>query len=276
MPVGIPQNLHLGTSSWSSKDWVGVVYPPGTASRDFITVYAEQFACVEIDATFYRCPSRSTVRGWAERTPDHFRFAAKVPQTVTHEAELVDCQEPFGEFVDVMAELGPKRGPLLLQFPYYATAKRPPLDDFVGRLNAFLSASPPVGQLAVEVRNKTWLRPPLLDCLRRHNAALVLLDHPWMPDPAAYGPVEDVATADFGYVRWLGDRKGIERRTRSWNATVVDRTTELDAWVPVIRALLATKTVAEVWGFFNNHYGGHAPDSIRLFADRWLAARGPR
>ncbi len=266
----VPTRLHLGTSSWSSKDWLGVFYPRGTAPRDFITAYAKQFACVEIDATFYRIPARSTVRGWAERTPAHFRFAAKVPQAVTHEAQLVDCQDEFQAFVDVMGELGPKRGPLLLQFPYYAKATRPPLDEFVGRLDGFLAQKPPGVALAVEVRNKTWLKPALLDCLRRYGTALTLIAHPWMPTPRGYGAPADVATADFAYIRWLGDRKGIEARTRSWERTIIDRTADLEEWIPLVRGLLATKTVAEVWGFFNNHFAGHAPDSIRLFIERWL------
>ena len=272
MPLSLPESLRLGTSSWSSKDWVGVFYPPGTAATDFICAYAEHFSCVEIDATFYRIPRRTTVQAWADKTPDTFRFAAKVPQAVTHEAELVDCADMFAEFVDVMAELGAKRGPLLLQFPYYAKARRPPLDDFVGRLDAFLEAKPSGVDLAVEVRNKTWLRPALFDCLRRHGAALTLIAHPWLPTPARYGDPADLATADFAYVRWLGDRKAIESRTTTWNETIVDRAEDLDAWIPLLRALLDGKSVREIWGFFNNHYAGHAPDSIRLFVDRWLRA----
>lgn len=268
--TSLPPALHLGTSSWSSKDWAGVFYPPGIASRDFITAYAQHFSCVEIDATFYRIPARSTVRGWHDRTPEGFRFAAKVPQAVTHDAELMDCDETFAAFVDVMGELGPKLGPLLLQFPYYAKARRPPLDEFVDRLDAFLARRPAGLAMAVEVRNRTWLKPPLLECLRRHRAALTLIAHPWMPSPRQYGDPATLATAGFGYVRWLGDRKGIEATTRTWDRTVVDRGADLDQWLPLVRGLLGIKTVAEVWGFFNNHYAGHAPDSIRLFTDRWL------
>ena len=44
------QNLRLGTSSWSSQDWVGVFYPPGTASADFISEYAKHFDTVEVDS----------------------------------------------------------------------------------------------------------------------------------------------------------------------------------------------------------------------------------
>src|SRR5438477_677472 len=84
-------NLFLGTSSWSSEDWVGVFYPPGTAPAQFISEYARHFSTVEVDSTYYRAPSTAMVRNWRERTPAGFVFAAKFPQTITHEKALVDC-----------------------------------------------------------------------------------------------------------------------------------------------------------------------------------------
>jgi uncharacterized protein YecE (DUF72 family) len=82
--LAIP-NLRLGTSSWSSEDWVGTFYPPGTPPADFLPEYAKHFDTVEVDSTFYRSPSRSMVKNWRERTPPGFVFAAKVPQVITHE-----------------------------------------------------------------------------------------------------------------------------------------------------------------------------------------------
>lgn len=74
--------------------------------RDFLTYYATRFNTVEIDSTFYRCPSRSIVEGWANKTPEGFLIAAKVPQTITHEKMLVDCENDCATFFDTMALLG--------------------------------------------------------------------------------------------------------------------------------------------------------------------------
>jgi uncharacterized protein YecE (DUF72 family) len=49
-------------------------------SRDFLSYYATQFATVEVDSTFYGCPSASTVNNWAARTPEDFIFSVKIPQ----------------------------------------------------------------------------------------------------------------------------------------------------------------------------------------------------
>ena len=96
------QNLRLGTSSWSSQDWVGVFYPAGATSADFISEYAKHFDTVEVDSTFYRTPSAAAVRNWRTRTPAGFLVAAKFPQVITHEKVLVDCANELSEFLKAM------------------------------------------------------------------------------------------------------------------------------------------------------------------------------
>jgi uncharacterized protein YecE (DUF72 family) len=87
-----------------------------------------------VDSTFYRTPSATTVRGWADKTPDGFEFAAKVPQVITHEKVLVDCDAEFKQFVDVMDILDGKLGPLLLQFGYFNKKAFLGVNDFLARL----------------------------------------------------------------------------------------------------------------------------------------------
>ena len=84
----------------------------------------------------------------------------------------------------------------------------------------------------------------------------------------------DVVTADFSYVRWLGDRKGIEARTDSWDRLIVDRTAEMERWVPTLASLLERNI--ELFGYFNNHYAGHAPGSIELLRRVWRERMGER
>jgi uncharacterized protein YecE (DUF72 family) len=97
--------------------------------------------------------------------------------------------------------------------------------------------------------------------------ALALTDHPWMPPIQELLRQHDVVTADFAYIRWLGDRKGIEAITQKWDHLVIDRTQETTTWVNVVRQLLARDL--SVYGFYNNHYAGHSPGSIALFAEIW-------
>jgi uncharacterized protein YecE (DUF72 family) len=94
--------LLLGTSAFTAAGWEGSFYPASVKSRDFLSYYATQFKTVEIDSTYYRTPSVSTVTNWYERKPPDFILAAKVPHVVTHEKVLKDCGAEFDEFVDRM------------------------------------------------------------------------------------------------------------------------------------------------------------------------------
>jgi uncharacterized protein YecE (DUF72 family) len=261
------QNLRLGTSSWSSQDWVGVFYPPGTTSADFISEYAKHFDTVEVDSTFYRIPPAAMVRNWRARTSPGFLIAAKFPQVITHEKVLVDCAPELSEFLKTMDLLGDKLGPLLLQFPYFNKQAFPLAQDFLARLSKFLDQLPRGPAYSVELRNKYWINDRLLDLLRSRNISLALIDHPWMAPVDQLFAKQDVVTADFAYLRWLGDRKGIEDKTKHWDKVIIDRTHEMETWIPIIRRLL--KRGIRILGYFNNHYAGFAPGSIRLFYEVW-------
>lgn len=260
--------VHLGTSSWTGDGWVGSFYPANSKPQDFLSLYAQTFDTVEIDSTFYRIPSAKTVQQWNERTPKRFTFAAKIPQSITHEKMLVDVNEGLNAFLKVMDLLGEKLGPLLFQFPYFNRQKFRGLGFFLERLEPFLKRLPKDYKWVVEVRNRNWLSEKLYTILRRHGVALALVDHAWMPRPAGLFETGNPITADFTFVRWIGDRKGIEERTKTWNKTIIDRTEELREWVKVLSKV--SRQVDIMFAYANNHYGGYAPDTIELFKRLWL------
>ena len=77
-----------------------------------------------------------------------------------------------------------------------------------------------------------------------------------MPLPNELSQKFDPITTDWTYIRWLGDRKGIERDTKTWNKVVVDRTNEMRGWVNVCYETV--RRGVRVFGYANNHYAGHA------------------
>lgn len=260
--------IRLGTSSWTGEGWLGSFYPAGSKPQDFLPLYAERFDTVEIDSTFYRIPAASVVRQWRERTPAGFTFAVKVPQTITHEKLLVGVEQDLAAFLEVMDLLGDKLGPLLLQFPYFSQQKFRGPGVFLERLEGFLAQIPKAYRWVVEVRNRNWLSENLYALLRKHGVALALVDHAWMPRPAEWFKTGDPVTANFIFVRWIGDRKGIEEQTKVWNRTLVDRTDELRDWVKVLSK--AGQGVDVMYAYANNHYGGYAPGTVELFRRLWL------
>jgi len=267
-PNSLP-GLLFGTSSFTAASWEGPFYPRGMKSRDFLSYYATQFPAVEIDSTFYGCPSARTVSNWAARTPEDFIFSVKVPQIISHEKALVDCDAEFEEFVRTMDILGPKLGPMLFQFPSFDRWKFPTRDHFLAVLIPFLNKLPADHKFVVEIRNKKWLDARFTGVLREHKIALALTDTSFVPRPWEMREKCDLITADFAYVRWLGDRKGIEKQTTTWNKVVVDRTDDLKEWVKLMRMWTIERKFKRAFLFANNHYQGFAPATVELFRKLW-------
>ena len=74
MPGG---RLHIGTSGWSYRHWVGPFYPQGLPASRHLAFYAERFDTVEVNGTFYRLIAQDTFRNWRAEVPAGFVFACK-------------------------------------------------------------------------------------------------------------------------------------------------------------------------------------------------------
>jgi len=168
-----------------------------------------------------------------------------------------------------MGNLKEKLGPLVLQFTKFDKWVLKSPDEFLVRLDGFLKRSDPKLRFTVEIRNKDWLDGKLLDALRKHNVALALTDTSFMPRPWEIRDKVDLVTSDFAFVRWLGNRKGIEEVTTTWDKTVVDRQSDLANWVVVLRRLVLDRRIRRIFAFANNHYSGHAPATVKQFWELW-------
>jgi len=240
-------------------------------SPDYLTFYATHFYTVEVDSTFYACPSARTVSNWNARTPEDFIFSVKVPQIITHERLLLDCDAALNEFLSTMNLLGKKLGPIVFQFPFFSRNVFRDRHEFLDRLVPFLKKLPTAYKFAIEIRNRAWLDAEFADLLRDHKIALVLQDRFWMPNPSELN--FDPVTADWTYVRWLGDRKRIEEQTTTWNKTVIDRTQELHNWADF--CYQTRRRGVMIYAYANNHYSGHAPATIEQFRKLWHAKGFP-
>src|SRR5205809_6500710 len=187
------------------------------------------------------------------------------PQIITHEKVLVDCDSEFEEFVKTMDILGPKLGPMVFQFPSFDRWKFPTQGSFLAVLIPFIEKLHADYKFVDESRNKTWLDAKFADVLREHKVALALTDTSFMPRPWELKQKFDLVTADFAYVRWLGDRKGIEKQTTTWDKTVIDPTSDLHNWVDVLKSLASNIHVLKIIAYSNNHYAGHGPATFTLF-----------
>jgi len=278
-PAGLPAPyqpdalVRFGTSSFSSKDWVGPFYPPRTAPRAFLTLYAQEFDTVEVDTTYYALPSARLVDGWREKVPEGFLLAAKFPKSIVHAGQtrhpdprrVLDPDATYADrdqFLETMARMGSKLGTLLIQFPYFNREAFPSAGPFLERLDPFLRDLPKEGfQYAVEIRNKAWQKSDYVEILRRHGVDMVLVDQAWMPHGEQVVQQYDVLTGPSCYIRLLGDRQGIERITKTWDEEVLDQSATLSRWASLIANMMARGVRCLV--YVNNHFAGHAPSTVR-------------
>jgi uncharacterized protein YecE (DUF72 family) len=178
----------VGTSGYSYPKWKGSFYPEKLPNKEMLSYYAERFAAVEINNSFYRMPAQSDMKSWAGQVPNAFRFAFKAPQTITHRKRLKDADEPTSQFFHSLDVLNAKRGPVLFGLP-------PNFKKDLPRLEAFLRLIPKGVQAAFEFRHESWFAEDVFDCLRAGRCALCIADAEDLP------PQKVIATASWGYIR---------------------------------------------------------------------------
>jgi uncharacterized protein YecE (DUF72 family) len=170
-------------------------------------------------------------------------------EEITHKRNLVGSEPEVGSFVDTMAELGDRLGPLLIQLP-------PSFDvEGMGVLEDFLKRLPEGFRYAVEVRHRSWLGSDLPEMLRERGAALTLIDYPRMPRM-------EEATADFSYIRWLGDRREFPSGHTHLRK---ERDGDLRWWSELVSSFLEEGRT--VFAYANNHYQNHSPSTLERFLE---------
>ena len=231
----------VGCSGWQYKAWRGVLYPERLPQSRWLEVYAQRFATIEVNSSFYMLPKRPAVARWVEQVPPGFVFAVKVSRFITHMKRLTnvtDGMRRLNERIEPIIERG-CLGPLLWQLP--PQFKR---DD--ERLATALAELPP-GRHAFEFRDESWFAPEVYALLREHGVSTVLAHDARRALP------EPPPTADFAFVRFHYGARG---RRGNYSGR------ELEEWAPRLRKVAARR---EVFCYFNNDWEGFAPrNALRL------------
>ncbi|MCX9075140.1 MAG: DUF72 domain-containing protein [Candidatus Methanoperedens sp.] len=232
--------IRLGCSGWDYRDWADVFYRSEDESR--LHAYSRIFNTAEINSTFYSYPSQGIVFGWAKHTPSDFKFSVKLNRLITHEKRLdpsKGVKDDLNRFCELMKPLqdAGKLACILIQLP-------PGMKFRKDKVEAFLKILPDDLRFAIEYRNKTWLVDEVHSLLSEYDVAAVTVDEPLLPPMIRL-------TSDLAYVRWHG------RGRKMWYNYRYSRE-ELEEWVPRLSQMSQS---SEVYGYFNNHYHGYAPEN---------------
>ncbi len=257
-------SVWLGTAGWSYvPDWVGAFYPPGTSSNESLEQYVEAFRFVEVDSTFYAAPALTTIERWARIFPTNFRASFKAPRELVQDTGLRVPDVPFNHFCRTLAEsLGPRLAQIVVQMP--PGFVRTSYND--GALRAFVADWAPHYPIAVELRSNPWNEASVDDMFREHNVPRVSND---LHDvPGLERRCYDTSTTS-AYIRLIGKHDGVAK-----DHVQRPQTEALQWWRRQVNDLLA-KGVRDVYLVANNHYEGHAPETLRTFATDLLADGAP-
>jgi uncharacterized protein YecE (DUF72 family) len=232
--------LWIGTSGWHYKHWLGNFYPERLPSSRMLAHYIEKFETVELNNTFYKLPSQTTLLGWRDSTPPHFHFAVKGSRFLTHMKKLNNAEQGLNRFLSAVEVLGPKLGPILFQLP-------PNWQLDFDRLASFLAILPQYHRYAFEFRNSSWDTPQVYQLLSQHKAGYCIFDL------AGYkAPLQ--VTADFAYIRLHGP--GGKYQGSYSDAALKKWAEKIGAWIKELKA---------VYVYFDNDDSGYAPrDALRL------------
>ncbi|MFN2594053.1 MAG: DUF72 domain-containing protein [Actinomycetota bacterium] len=243
-----PGHVFIGTSGWQYRHWRETFYPLGVAQGKWLEFYAERFATVELNASFYRLPSRETFEKWRVRTPDDFIFAVKMSRYLTHIKKLVEPEEPVERFLKHATGLGDKLGPILVQLP-------PTLPIDVEGLAHVLSLIPRDLRVAVEFRHDSWFVDDVREVLEKYGAANCWADRGSRPITALW------RTTDWGFVRF---HQGNGRPWPCYSKEI------LSNWAQRIDETWGSD--GDVYAFFNNDQRACALRDAGLFS-KAIAAR---
>jgi uncharacterized protein YecE (DUF72 family) len=243
--------LNIGCSGWSYEGWKGNFYPKKMGNKDYLSYYSKFFKFVEVDSTYYHIPSRSTVRGWKDKTPDDFKFSFKFPKVVTHEKKLEEVAKPLSILFYSLEPLIDKTLTLLIQLPPFLSEKKGfnPLQEMIRHLDKRYKYS-------LEVRHSSWFNDNVYSFLRENNISLV-----WSVRDKLQSP--SIVTSDQVYVRFIGDRSISET---DFGKVVKDRRKEVLEYVKQVRDTQdKNSNIYDVLISFNNHFAGFGPQSVNDF-----------
>ncbi|TMI94433.1 MAG: DUF72 domain-containing protein [Bacteroidetes bacterium] len=182
--------IHIGTSGWHYKHWVGTFYPDKTKDADQLAYYFSHFNTVELNNSFYHLPLPQTFTNWRKATPPKFLFAVKGSRFITHMKKLNVEKESINIFFRSVSKLKEKLGPILFQLP-------PKWNVNTERLKLFLKKLPKKYSYSFEFRNPDWYTEEVFSLLKKYNCAFCIYELAGHQSPKE-------VTADFVYIRLHG------------------------------------------------------------------------
>lgn len=185
------------------KDWTKRFYPELLKDSDKLEYFSDHFSTVEANSTFYHMPTEKSVIHWRDITPDNFVFSIKMYGYLTHRKKLIiddASSKVLNDFLEVIANISPKLGAILLQLPPNLQKDLPKLKKFTKAVRTNEERLNQTFRLAIEFRHKSWFSADVFEFLKLQNIANVNIDS------SGRWPSSKAITSDFLYIRFHGSK----------------------------------------------------------------------
>lgn len=222
---------YLGCSGFYYDHWKGRFYPPHLAKIKWLQYYATRFNTLEVNSSFYRYPTESTVVGWRNKTPPNFRFTLKANRVITHTYKFHNTEQYTANFYKLAHLLGEKLLCVLFQLPPFVHKNLELLEKIA------VQVDPKVVNV-VEFRHESWWDSEVYDFMRQKGLVFCSVSASELPDTL-------VATAPTVYVRFHGKN--------GWYLGNYPEA-ELEAWAQKIQSQNAQRVLC----YFNNDVNANA------------------
>jgi uncharacterized protein YecE (DUF72 family) len=234
----------VGCAKWGRPDWIGKIYPPKTKATNFLNEYASRFNSIELNATFYRMPTKSQIATWKGKVGEGFKFCPKFVDQITHIKRLKETRELVDRFLEAIYEFKENLGPIFLM-PHPQMGPKS-LDV----QQAFIESVPKDVQLFVEQRHKEWFSNPdaftsLFNMLEENKAGSVITDASGRRDC-----VHMRLSTPEAFIRFVG------------NGLHPTDYTRIDDWVQRVKSW-KEQGIHKVYFFMHQHEELHSPELAR-------------
>ena len=174
------RRIRVGTAGWSLPAGSRAEFAAGAHA---LQRYASRLDVAEINSSFYRAHAAQTYARWAALVPAGFRFAVKLPRSITQYARLRGAEALLDAFFAEVAGLGPKLGRVLVQLPPSLAFEGEVAGAFFEQLRARAGRT----GLACEPRHASWGCAEAEALLRAQRVSRVAADPPRFAQDAEPG-----------------------------------------------------------------------------------------
>ncbi len=241
--------FYVGCAKWGRKDWVGKIYPPKTKEADFLVHYAKHFNCIELNATFYRMPTKNQIQSWKSKVGKGFKFCPKFVDKITHIKRLTETKELVDIFLEAIYEFKENLGPLFLMPHPQMGPKSLEVQQ------AFIESLPKDVELFVEQRHKEWFSnteafDSLFNVLEKQKAGTIITDSSGRRDCVHMR----LSTPEV-FIRFVGN--GLHQTDY----------TRIDDWVQRMKSW-SDQGINTIYFFMHQHEELHSPELCKYLIEK--------